>query len=74
MLKVQHVSPLAHDRIYVEFDDGQKDEFDIAPFMKSSFFLKLADDTYFSKVSLFFGGIGWSDRQDLGPDTLVAEL
>jgi hypothetical protein len=32
------------------------------------------DDAYFSKVSLFFGGIGWPDGQDLGPDTLAAAL
>jgi hypothetical protein len=74
MLKVMQVSPLAHGRVYVEFNDGQKGEVDIAPFMKSPFFLKLADETYFSKVSLFFGGIGWPDGQDLGPDTLVADL
>jgi hypothetical protein len=42
--------------------------------MQSPFFLQLKDDAYFSKVSLFFGGIGWPDGQDLGPDTLTAAL
>ena len=74
MLKVQQVNPLAKSKVYVEFNDGRKGEVDITPFMKSPFFLKLTDEVYFAKVGLFFGGIGWPDGQDLGPDTLAAEL
>ncbi|KAA0875733.1 DUF2442 domain-containing protein [Nitrincola tapanii] len=74
MLKVTQVSPLANGKVYVVFNDGQKGEVDISPFMQSPFFLQLKDEAYFSKVSLFFGGIGWPDGQDLGPDTLAAAL
>ena len=74
MLKVTQISPLANGKLYVVFNDGQKGEVDISHFMQSPFFLQLKDDTYFSKVSLFFGGIGWPDGQDLGPDTLMAAL
>jgi hypothetical protein len=74
MLKVEQVSPLANGTVYIEFNDGRKGEVDITPFMQSPFFLQLKDDAYFSKVSLFFGGIGWPDGQDLGPDTLASAL
>lgn len=74
MLKVNQVAALANGKIYIELNDGQKGEVDITPFMQSPFFLQLKDESYFSKVSLFFGGIGWPDGQDLGPDTLAAEL
>jgi len=74
MLKVIHVSSMANKHVYVEFDDGRKGEVDILPFMTSPYFKALENDAYFSKVSIFFSGIGWPDGQDLGPDTLSAEL
>ena len=74
MIKVTQVLPLKNKHIYVEFDDGTSGEVDVSPFMTSPFFKALENQTYFSKVSLFFSGIGWPDGQDLGPDTLSAAL
>ena len=34
----------------------------------------MVDKKYFSQVQLVFKGIGWPNGQDLGPDTIVAEL
>ena len=74
MLKVTHVLPLKNKHVYVEFDNGTCGEVDLSPFMASPFFMALENDDYFSKVSIFFSGIGWPDGQDLGPDTLSAAL
>lgn len=74
MLKVNQVIALANGIVFVEFNNGMKGEVDIKPFMQSPFFLQLKDELYFAKVSLFMGGIAWPEGQDLGPDTLAAEL
>ena len=42
--------------------------------MKSDFFSGLMNEAYFNKVRLVFKGIGWPDGQDLGPDTIAAQL
>lgn len=42
--------------------------------MRSDFFKRLEDDAYFRQVRVFFIGIGWPDGQDLGPDTIEADL
>lgn len=74
MQKITHVMPLANRIIAVEFADGLKGTFNVAPYMHSDFFKKLEDEAYFSQVRLFFGGVGWPDGHDLGPDTIAAEL
>lgn len=74
MLKVTNVAPLANHFIAVEFADGLKGEFNVFPYMQSDFFKRLEDETYFSKVRVFFGGVGWPEGHDLGPDTIAAEL
>ena len=74
MQKVTYVTPLANRMIAVEFADGLKGTFNVAPYMQSDFFKKLEDEDYFSQVRLFFGGVGWPEGHDLGPDTIAAEL
>ncbi len=42
--------------------------------MDKTFFSQLKAPDYFAKVGVFFSGIGWPEGQDLGPDTIAAEL
>ena len=74
MNQVISASPLADGKVFLELNDGRSGEFDVRPFMTSDFFQELADPTYFRQVRIVFKGIGWPDGQDLGPDTLAAEL
>ena len=74
MNKIISVNPLDDKKIAVVFADGKSGVFDVAPYIKSDFFKRLNDDSYFRQVSLFFTGIGWPEGQDLGPDTIAAEL
>jgi hypothetical protein len=74
MNKVISVSPLENKKVAVVFADGKSGIFDVAPYIKSDFFERLNDDNYFRQVRLFFTGIGWPEGQDLGPDTIAAEL
>jgi len=74
MRKVTHVASLPNRMIAVEFADGLKGKFNVSPYIRSDFFKKLEDDVYFSQVRIFFGGVGWPEGQDLGPDTIAADL
>jgi hypothetical protein len=68
------VEPLPDRKLSVTFDDGTRGVFDVTPYLRSEFFRQLADDSYFARVQVFFGGVGWPGGQDLGPDTLAADL
>ena len=74
MNKVISVSPLKNKKVAVVFADGKSGIFDVAPYIKSDFFQRLNDDDYFRQISLFFTGIGWPEGQNIGPDTIAAEL
>jgi hypothetical protein len=74
MKKIISVSPLEGKKVAVVFSDGISGIFDVAPYIRSEFFKRLEDDSYFRQVRLFFSGIGWPDGQDLGPDTIEADL
>lgn len=70
------ISVCAKDRgiVIVEMADGRRGRFDVRPYMISDFFRELENDAYFRQVQIFFHGIGWPNGQDLGPDTVAAEL
>ena len=74
MKKVISVKPLEGKKVAVVFSDGMSGVFDVAPYMRSDFFKRLEEDAYFKQVRIFFGGIGWPEGQDLGPDTIEADL
>lgn len=74
MKKIVSVVALEDKKVSVLFSDGASGVFDVAPYIKSEFFKRLEDDSYFRQVRLFFTGIGWPDGQDLGPDTIAADL
>lgn len=74
MKKVISVTPLEGKKVGIVFSDGVSGIFDVTPYIRSDFFKRLQDDDYFKQVRLFFSGIGWPEGQDLGPDTIEAEL
>ena len=74
MDKIVSVSAMADGYLKVAFSDGRTGEFDVKPFMRSEFFAALREQEYFAQVVLFFSGVGWPGGQDLGPDTISAQL
>lgn len=74
MNKIVKAVPLPGGYLQVELQDGRSGEFDVNPYMESDFFAQLKDENYFRKVGLFFAGVGWPGGQDLGPDTVAANL
>lgn len=74
MKKIVQVTPHEGKKVSVVFSDGMSGIFDVSPYIRSDFFKSLQDDNYFRQVRLFFTGIGWPEGQDIGPDTIEAEL
>ncbi len=74
MNKILKATALPNGRLHVALQDGRYGEFDVKPFMKTDFFAKLKDESYFQQVRLFFSGVGWPDGQDIGPDTVASHL
>ena len=74
MNKVASVRPMLDGKVSVEMADGRCGEFDVRPYMGSEFFRALEAPDYFQQVRIVFRGIGWPEGQDIGPDTIAAEL
>ncbi|MFA7281408.1 MAG: DUF2442 domain-containing protein [Sterolibacterium sp.] len=74
MNKVVAVRAESEGRVFVEMADGRRGLFDVRPYLRSEFFRELESETYFRQVRIFFSGIGWPNGQDLGPDTIAADL
>jgi hypothetical protein len=74
MKQVIEVKPMCDRKLEVSFEDGTSGVFDVTPYIRTEFFEPLMDESYFRKVRIFFGGVGWPGGQDLGPDTLAADL
>lgn len=62
-------------RLYVEFSDGVKGEYDMSERLNGPVFAALRDAEYFSRVRLDeFGVPVWPNGTDIAPDALHARL
>ncbi len=68
------VKPLPDYRIYVEFENGQKGIFDLKPYLDYGVFRELKNIHYFNQVDIFLGAVTWPNKQDIAPETLLAEM
>ena len=69
---LKSVSPLEHQKLLLEYEDGQIKIFDVSPYISGSWYEELNDVDYFKTVHLLPGGIGieWSNGQDIAPHEL----
>ncbi len=68
--RVTKVSPEPGFRLYLEFSNGQRREFDVSPYLDRGIFRQLKDPRYFRQVRVSLGTVEWPDGQDFCPDTL----
>lgn len=57
-------------RILVEFDNGERKSFDVAPYIKGEWYGQLRSLEYFKRVSVDGFTVVWPDGQDICPDEL----
>ena len=68
--RVTKASPESGHRIYLEFSNGERREFDVSPYLEKGIFQRLKDQDYFRQVRVSMSTIEWPERQDFYPDTL----
>ncbi len=66
------VEPVRDNALILLYETGERKKFDVSPYIKGSWFGKLADFSYFSTVHLLPNGSGieWADGQDIAPHEL----
>jgi hypothetical protein len=68
------VKPLPDFCLSVEMKDGRKGVFDVKPYLNRGIFRELRDINYFNQVGILFGAVSWPNKQDIAPETLLAEM
>ena len=59
--------------LYLEFADGRRAKFDLAPYIDVPVFAPLKDPDYFSKAVISHGTVEWPGGIDFDPDTLYLD-
>ena len=54
----------------VEFDNGERKEFDVKPYIRGEWYGKLHDRNYFNAVETDGYTVVWPEGQDICPDEL----
>lgn len=62
--------PEENFRLCLEFDNGERREFDVTPYLDRGMFCELKEPAYFDQVAVGMGTIQWPNGQDFCPDTV----
>ena len=57
-------------KLHLEFENGEKRIFDMAPYMDKKPFVRLKGSPLFAKASVDFGTVVWPGDIDIAPETL----
>ena len=68
--RVLKVLPEENYRLSIVFDNDERREFDVTPYLNRGIFSELKDPNYFRQVAVSMGTIQWPNGQDFCPDTL----
>ena len=68
--KAIKVKPLKNYMLEVTFENGEKKQFDVKPYMNFKVFKELEDENKFKKVKISGLSIQWDNGADICPDEL----
>ena len=71
--RVCAVTPLAGLLLDLEFVNGRRARFDVAPYLHAPVFARLRDPGYFSRAVVSHGTVQWPGGIDFDPDTLYLD-
>ncbi len=75
MERIVHLEARHPYRLFVEFDDGVKGEYDMSDRLVGPVFEPLRDPAFFAQVRLDeWGAPAWPNGTDIAPDALHARL
>ena len=69
-LAVKSVKPISNYNLILTFDNGEKRQFDMNPFLDKGIFRELKDISKFNSVKVSFDTIEWDNEADIDPEVL----
>jgi len=69
-LAVKKVKPSNNYLLILTFENGEKREFDMKPYLETGIFKELKDLSVFNSVRVCFDSIEWNNEADLDPEVL----
>ncbi len=67
---VKAVEPINNFKLLLTFENGEKRQFDMNPFLNNGIFKELNEVELFNTVHLSFDTIEWDNEADIDPETL----
>ena len=67
---VRKVVPINNFKLLLTFENGEKRQFDMNPFLNKGIFKELNEVELFNTVHLSFDTIEWDNEADIDPETL----
>lgn len=71
--KVRRVRALPGYKLDLTFDNGQRKQFDLSPYLDTGVFRQLRDPSTFQSARVVAGSVEWTGEIDLSYDTLYLE-
>jgi hypothetical protein len=72
-LSVTEVKPISDYLLHLTFENGEKRQFDMKPYLTTGIFRELNDVSLFNTVHISFDTIEWDNEADLDPEFLYKE-
>jgi len=69
-LAIKNVQPQDDYLLHLTFENGEKRQFDLKPYLNVGIFSELKDLTLFRTVHTSFDTIEWENDADIDPETL----
>ena len=73
LIDVINVKPKDNFLLFLEFENGEKKEFDCKMLFDKKPFHILQDKKFFKQAKVAFGTVVWSDEIDISPETLYTD-
>ena len=72
-LAIKQVKALKNYNLLLTFENGEKRQFDMTPYLNLGIFQELKDEKMFRTVKTNFDTIEWDNEADIDPEILYQE-
>ncbi|MBC8457776.1 MAG: DUF2442 domain-containing protein [Deltaproteobacteria bacterium] len=72
-LSIKEVKPTSNYMLHLIFENGERRQFDMKPYLNLGIFRELQDVSLFNTVHISFDTIEWDNEADLDPEFLYRE-
>jgi hypothetical protein len=69
-ISIKDVKPLDNYQLLITFENGEKRQFDMKPYLEVGIFRDLKDKNLFKTVKISFDTIEWANEADFDPELL----